>query len=51
MLRVRRGPSNASRLKSRSSSNPYVIDFMGYDVFCRSGFIRENSRMSEKLRG
>jgi hypothetical protein len=23
------------------SNNPYAIDFMGYDVFCRRGFSRE----------
>jgi len=30
-------------------NNPHVIDFMGYDVFCRSGFIREKSRISKSF--
>jgi len=45
---------NSSASKNQASSwflynNPHVIDFMGYDVSCRSGFIRDKSRISKSF--
>jgi hypothetical protein len=45
---------NSSASKNQASSwrlynYPHVIDFMGYEVFCRSGFISEKSQISKSF--